>query len=164
MRDELLRVYREHNAEHHDAMVREYPGTEETLEELARRGYPLGVVTSKSAPVMRRGLELFGLERFFRVCVSSDDVTSHKPDPDPVEMGAGRLGCSAAESMYVGDSPHDMASAIAAGAVAVAALWGAFPPEAVLAPRPDYALGSIGDLPALLDGDSERFAVGGEGY
>ncbi|MBA4369976.1 MAG: HAD family hydrolase [Coriobacteriaceae bacterium] len=161
--DELLRVYREHNAEHHDAMVREYPGTEETLQELERRGHRLGVVTSKSAPVMRRGLELFGLERFFEVCVSSDDVTAHKPDPQPVAIAAELLGCAAAESMYVGDSPHDMASAIAAGAVSVAALWGAFPPEAVLAPGPDFALASIRDLPALLDGDVEHFTVGDAG-
>ena len=61
--------------------------------------------------------------------------------------------------VYLGDSPHDMEAAIAAGAIAVAALWGAFREDDVLMPGPPFALCSIKDLPALLSGDVRRFAV-----
>lgn len=148
--DELLRVYREHNAEVHDAMVRQYSGTEAVLTELRDRGYPMGVVTSKGTPMALRGLRLFDLERFFEVVVTADDVDLHKPDPYPVRHAAELLGVDVTRCAYVGDSPHDMLSAISAGAVSVAALWGAFPAGQVLAPGPDVALERIVDLPALL--------------
>lgn len=148
--EELLRVYRAHNAEAHDGMVREYPGTEEVLVELERRGMPMGVVTSKGTTMTLRGLRLFGLERFFRVVVTSDDVPLHKPDPYPVAHAAELLGVRVERCMYVGDSPHDMESALAAGALAAAALWGAFTPEQVLAPGPDLALADIHELLRVL--------------
>ncbi|MDY0087670.1 MAG: HAD-IA family hydrolase [Coriobacteriia bacterium] len=157
--DELLRVYREHNASIHDDMVAEYPGTRETLQMLAGAGFPMGVVTSKGAPMAHRGLDAFALREFFEVVVTSDDVERHKPDPYPLDYAAGLMGLPTAEMLYLGDSPHDMTAAIAAGAISVAALWGAFPSAAVLHPGPEYALNSITELPLLLNGDSERLRV-----
>lgn len=148
--DELLRVYREHNAEAHDRMVHEYPGTEQVLTELRRRGLPMGVVTSKGTPMTLRGLRLFDLERFFGVVVTADDVPLHKPDPFPLRHAAALLGVDVERCAYLGDSPHDMEAAKAAGAVSIAALWGAFGAEAVLAPGPDFSIASITELPALL--------------
>ncbi|MBE0416326.1 MAG: HAD-IA family hydrolase [Coriobacteriia bacterium] len=155
--DELLRVYREHNSRIHDDMVAEYPGTRETLEELAGHGFPMGVVTSKGTPMTRRGLDAFGLGRFFEVVVTSDDVEIFKPEPHPLLRAAELIGVPAEECLYLGDSPHDMSAAIAAGSVSVAALWGAFDAEAVLEPGPEFALRAIGELPRLLDGSGEEF-------
>jgi pyrophosphatase PpaX len=157
--DELLRVYREHNAQVHDSMVREYAGTRQVLDELAGRGLPMAIVTSKGTPMTLRGLRLFDLERFFGVIVTADDVELHKPDPHPLRHAAALLGVDITRCVYLGDSPHDMEAALAAGAIAVAALWGAFTPEQVLEPRPHFALSAVTELPALLDGDAMRFAL-----
>jgi len=159
--DELLRAYREFNIEHHDDLAKSYPGTVEVLTELAARGVTMGVVTSKGTQAAMRGLKLFGLEDFFRVIVTADDVHIHKPDPYPLRFAASALGVQLEYCVYVGDSPHDMQSAISGNAIAVAALWGAFSRDDVLAPGPAFALTSIGDLPALLGGDADRFAVRG---
>jgi pyrophosphatase PpaX len=157
--EELLRVYRAFNMEHHDELARAYPCTVETLSELASRGVPMGVVTSKGTQAATKGLELFGLSRFFDVIVTADDVPVHKPDPYPLRAAASAVEVPLEYCVYVGDSPHDMQAAISGGAVSVAALWGAFSEADVLAPGPEYALSRIDELPALLDGDSERFAV-----
>lgn len=156
--DELLRVYREFNSAHHDDMVAEYPGTEEVLAHIASLGLPMGVVTSKGTPMTLRGVRRFGLERFFKVLVTADDVPLHKPDPYPLRHAAGLMGVDITRCAYLGDSPHDMAAAIAAGAVPIAALWGAFPTHEVLAPGPAFAIEHIVDLPALL-ADPTPFAV-----
>ena len=158
--DELLRVYREHNSLHHDDMVAEYPGTEETLTWLRTRGYPLAVVTSKGTPMTERGLVRFDLKRFFGAVVTADDVSAHKPDPAPILRAAELLGVDVTRTMYVGDSPHDMAAGIAAGSVSVAALWGAFASDDVLEPGPDYALRSLRDLPDLLTGGEAAYRNG----
>ncbi len=155
--DELLRVYREHNAAMHDSMIAEYPGTREALEELREMRLPMGVVTSKGSLMARRGLEAFGLGRFFETVVTADDVALHKPDPHPLIEAAGHIGVPVERCLYLGDSPYDITAALAAGSVSVAALWGAFPPEAVLAARPEYALETIIELPSLLDGEADRY-------
>jgi pyrophosphatase PpaX len=157
--DELLHVYRAFNMEHHDRLAAAYPGTAETLAELAARGLRMGVVTSKGTQAATRGLELFGLSDFFEVIVTSDDVPVHKPDPYPLRFAAAAMGVSLEYCVYVGDSPHDMQAAISGDAISVAALWGAFTEAEVLAPGPDFALKRIEDVPALLGGELERFAV-----
>lgn len=152
--DELVRVYREFNAKQHDDLVKGYPGTEEVLRELKRRGMPLGVVTSKGTEGALKGLNHFGLTDFFDVIISADDVPIHKPDPYPLRAAAEVLGVPLEYCVYVGDSPHDMQAAISGGAIAVAALWGAFTEHDLLVPGPPYALHEIGQLPGLLFGEA----------
>lgn len=156
--DELLAAYREHNARVHDDLIREYPGTEAVLEALASAGFRMAIVTSKSCPVAQRGIDFFGLGRFFDAVVGYEDTTIHKPEAEPVLEGARRLGLSAEECLYVGDSPHDMAAGNAAGAITVAALWGPFP-DRVLEPGPAYALRSLSELPDLLGGNEAKYRV-----
>jgi len=86
-------------------------------------------------------------------------VETHKPDPFPLFHAAGLLGIPLEECAYVGDSPHDMAAAVAGGAVSIAALWGPFERSVVLGPGPDYALETIADLLRLLDGDETSFRL-----
>ena len=59
--EELLRVYREYNHAIHDDAVRAFPGVAEGLAELDRRGFALGVVTSKMHALAWRGLQRTGL-------------------------------------------------------------------------------------------------------
>jgi pyrophosphatase PpaX len=159
--EELLAVYREYNHRRHDELAREYPGTLETLEKVRRKGLPMGIVTSKGTVAATMGVDRFGLREYMDVIVTADDVERHKPDPYPVRFAASQLGADIGYCMYVGDSPHDMQSAVAAGAISVAALWGAFPAEEVLVCGTQFALESINELTRLLDGDVERFRVRG---
>lgn len=148
--DELLAAYREHNGRVHDELLGEYPGTEEVLERLAQAGFAMGVVTSKSAPVARRGLERYGLERFFDAVVAMEDTDRHKPEPDPLLRAAGLLGREAGRCAYVGDAPQDILAAKAAGMVSVGATWGAHTAEKVAGAEPDFVLHSVSELPGLL--------------
>lgn len=148
--EELVRVYREHNARVHDDLVREYPGTEDALDALAEQGFRLGIVTSKSRPVAERGLACFGLGERFETLVAMEDTVAHKPDPAPVLLAAQRMGVSAARCAYVGDSPYDVGAANAAGALAIAAGWGVSDAETLLAARPACLLSTIAELVPLL--------------
>jgi pyrophosphatase PpaX len=155
---ELLAAYREHNDVVHDDLIREYAGTEIALGAVYAMGLPMAIVTSKSRPVAQRGLDFFGLGRFFDFIVGYEDTTIHKPEAEPIHEAARRLGVSAEECIYVGDSPHDMAAGKAAGALTAAALWGPFP-DRVLEPGPDFALAQLADLEGLLKGDVTRYIV-----
>lgn len=149
--DELLKVYREHNAEIHDAYIAEYPGVEAALSALSAR-YRLGIVTSKSTPLAWRAVDHFGLRSYFELLIGSDDVDRHKPDPYPLLFAMDKLGTTPDRCAYVGDSPHDMAAALGAGALAIAALWGGFTAEEVLAPGPQLKASSMAEVASLLLG------------
>lgn len=128
--EELIRTYRAWNLAHHDELVRPYAGVREALAKLARQRRPLGVVTSKMRASARRGLAHVGLdERWFSCIVALEDTERHKPHPEPVLRALELVGCPAAEAVYIGDSPHDAASALSAGARAAPVRWGPFAEE-----------------------------------
>ncbi|GER83228.1 phosphoglycolate phosphatase [Thermogemmatispora aurantia] len=124
-----------------------YPGVRELLEELRRRGYPLVVVTNTGPERLSTDLRHLELSALLTVTVTSQDTSERKPHPAPLWKAREKLiaaGLIAAETpaerlAYVGDHPGDMAAAHAAGMVAIAAFWGGiFPPESLLAERPEY--------------------------
>lgn len=145
-RDELLRVYREHNHAHHDAAVSLFPGVLEGLKTLSEAGLPLGVVTSKRAQLATRGLQITGVWEYFDCLVGPDDTPKAKPEPDPILLGADLLGIPIDACAYVGDSPFDIRAGNAAGCKSVAALWGMFPESELRAENPDVAFESFSEF------------------
>ena len=146
----MLGTYREFQDGLHDTLLRPFPGAAETVAELERRGYALAIVTSKHRRSALRGMELCGIVPHFGVVVTPEDVANPKPHPEPVLLALERLGVEPAEALFVGDSPHDVASGRAAGTRTAAALWGPFPREALERARPDALLGAQRDVLALL--------------
>ena len=149
--EELTQRYRNFQREHHDRLTWAFPGVIETLQELERRGNPMGVVTSKSNEMMDRGLAYVGAIDFMKTRIGMDSCTVHKPEPEPVLVALRELGYQPHEALFVGDSPHDIASGNAAGVTSVAALWGPFTREQLDRQSPSRYLDRITDLPALLD-------------
>jgi pyrophosphatase PpaX len=149
--EELTQRYRNFQREHHDRLTWAFPGVIETLQELERRGNPMGVVTSKSNEMMDRGLAYVGAIDFMKTRIGMDSCTVHKPEPEPVLVALRELGYQPHEALFIGDSPHDIASGNAAGVTSVAALWGPFTREQLDQQSPSRYLDRITDLPALLD-------------
>ena len=107
---------------------------------LRERGVTLGVVTSKLRAGCERGLKLTGLMEHFPLLVTADDVKRPKPDPEPVELALERAGATRANTIFIGDSPHDMAAGRAAGVATAAVLWGPFSVDALNASSPTFLL------------------------
>ena len=149
--EELVAKYRIFQRAQHDRLTTAFPGVIDTLEELARRGHPMGVVTSKSNEMMDRGLTWVGADRFMSTKIGMDSSTAHKPDPMPVRVALEELDYSPDEAVFVGDSPFDIQSGNAAGVVSVAALWGPFTRDQLEPSKPAEYLARIEDLLPLLD-------------
>ena len=153
----LLASYRAHQAEHHDRLTRCYDDVPATIEELHRRGHPLGIVTSKASSLAAYSLAHVGLDRYIPVVVGYDDTTRHKPDPEPVLFALERLDVEPADAVYVGDSPHDIRAGNAAGVTTVAVLSGPFSRETLVAAEPNYIIECMAELTGVLD----RMVAGG---
>src|SRR5258708_33354934 len=106
----MVGSYRDYNLAHHDEMVRRCPGVLEALRSLKDSGKQLGVVTSKMRSGTVRGLRVCGFDGLFEVLVGADDVERHKPDPAPVLKALELLTADPASTVFIGDSPHDLAS------------------------------------------------------
>lgn len=146
----LLDSYRLHNEENHDALIREFPGVEESLARLKAAGVRVGVVTSKRRFSVDMALKKFpGLGDVVDQWVTMEDTTEHKPRPEPLLKGLEMLGNVPREqAAYVGDSPFDVTAAKAAGVESVAVSWGAFSEDALRAAEPDQL---VPDLDAAVD-------------
>lgn len=144
--EEMVGVYRTYNLARHDALIRSFPHVDDTLAELRRRGYLLGVVTSKGRRTTRLSLGRYDLERYMSVVITLDDTTVHKPHPEPVLKALAALGRPPVEALFVGDSVYDLQAGKAAGARAGAALWGPFARADLEAQRPDYLFESVAEI------------------
>jgi pyrophosphatase PpaX len=147
----LIAKYREYQLAHHDRLVRCYEQVVETVSALRALAHPLGIVTSKTGWLARRGLAHVGLETHFDVVIGCDTCDRHKPDPLPVQVALDQLGYDPHEAVFVGDSIHDMIAGNAAGVTTIAALWGPFRREDLVASEPNHYLQRIADLPRLLE-------------
>jgi pyrophosphatase PpaX len=145
----MVETYRQHNRQHHDAMVSAYPGVLDALLELHARGAVLAVVTSKRVELAMRGLRLANLDHLFELVVGSDHVTRGKPDPEPVHKALELLDEAASSALMIGDSPHDLHAGRAARVATAAVAWGPFPHATLHAAQPDHFIAHPRELLSL---------------
>jgi HAD superfamily hydrolase (TIGR01509 family) len=127
-------------------------GATEAVARLAER-WPLAVASSSNRPIIDLVLGLSGLDRFFRVAVSSEEVSRGKPAPDVYLEAARRLGADPERSAAVEDSRNGILSARAAGMRVVAIPNTRFPPGEEALAAADVVIPSIGELtPDVVEG------------
>jgi pyrophosphatase PpaX len=155
----MLETYTKFQRRVHDEMVSPFPGACEVLGALRGRGTRVGIVTSKREEVARRTLSVCGLDAEVEVLVCAEDVTHGKPDPEAVRLALRALDLtrSAAETLFVGDSPFDLRAGRAAGTRTAAVCWGACTRDTLVAESPDYVLERLDDL---LDPEAARSTAG----
>ncbi len=89
----------------------------ETILELHRRGYKLGIIANTITETeIPDYLEADGLTRYFETVVLSSKVGIRKPNPEIYWEAARRIGVEPAKCVYVGDNPvRDFEGTRAAG-------------------------------------------------
>ena len=93
--EQLVLEYRAFNVANHDQLAKPFDGVEAVVGALRARGYLIGVVTSKSRELAKRGLNLCSLDGLIDEAVFLEDSDRHKPDPQPIHVALERLGARA---------------------------------------------------------------------
>lgn len=83
-------------------------GAGETILELARRGYRLGIVSSGSHARVSRELAELKLETVFQAVVCNEHITNKKPHPEGLEHAMRLMEVESAACAYIGDAPEDI--------------------------------------------------------
>ncbi len=115
-----LAAWRSHYEAHCLDRTRPYPGIEAVL---AGAGRALAVHTNKPGAMARKILAGLGLLARFAAVVGGDEAP-RKPDPTGLIEIMARVAATPAETVFIGDSRHDVATARAAGVAMVAVTWG----------------------------------------
>lgn len=125
-------------------------GVHEALADLHARDVAAAIVTSGTRDRVTREMHAHGVAVRFRECVFGSDVTSKKPHPEALLLCLSRLGVAAAETVYIGDSPEDVAMAKAAGVFSIAIPGGYPNRESLQAAQPDVMAASLRDAIQIL--------------
>jgi len=127
-------------------------GAPEAIARLAER-WPLAVASSSNRPIINLVLELSGLDRFFRVTVSSEEVQHGKPSPDVYLEAALRLGIDPEHAVAVEDSHNGILAAKAGGMRVVAIPNRRYQPGEGALAEADVVLEDISELtPEAVEG------------
>ena len=94
-----------------------YPGVEDFLKELKRRGIPAAIVTSSDKRKMEKLYAQHpGFSDYFDAIVDASMVTHSKPDPEPYLIGAKLLGLDPKDCFVFEDSMQGVRAGRASGA------------------------------------------------
>ncbi len=129
------------------------PGARDCLEFLKRRGEWVGVVTGNFREEGEPKLQASELPSLLDVVIYADLVTPTREALVRQAVQAVRVRGFAgtlAETIVVGDSAHDVASARGTGALAVAVCTGATPRHRLAAAGPDLLVSDLTELLAKL--------------
>lgn len=144
--EELVQVYREHNERVHDELVEEFPNVLDTIEQLAKMGIKMGIVTTKQRKTAEMGLRLFGLDKYMDTFISYQDTEKHKPHPEPVHKAMQALGADPARTLMVGDSQYDIQAGQNAGIASAGVAWSLKGASFLSSFNPTYLLNDMSDI------------------
>jgi phosphoglycolate phosphatase len=148
----LKKIYSERYAKHSMDKTRPYDGVAAAVEELKKTPVKLAVISNKPEDGTKAAIAAAFAPGLFDVIAGGKEGVPLKPDPAAVYNILDEFGVSPAETMFVGDTVVDIATAKNAGCVFVGVSWG-FRPEEISASSgggAGYAIDSPSELVNLV--------------
>lgn len=95
--------------------IRSKPGVPALLATLCDNGVPIAVATSTRSGHAQAALAAAGLIDYLPVCVTGDQVSAGKPEPEIFLRAAGSIGVDALDCIAIEDSEVGARAAVSAG-------------------------------------------------
>ena len=126
--------------------VPSFPGAVELVRRLGWN-WPLGIASTSWRVVIEFSLQRLGIRGCFQAIVGKEDVTEHKPSPEPYLRAAADLGEEPQGCVAIEDSPAGITAARAAGMPCIA-VANSFPPDKL--PAADLVVPSLEQADAVI--------------
>lgn len=111
--------------------IRLFDGIRPLIQQLDQQDVLKGIVTSKTREELTMDFGPFGLMSSFPFSVCVDEVTYHKPHPEPLLRCLEMASVAPADALYIGDTIYDSECARESGVDFALALWGARPGSSI---------------------------------
>ena len=97
----------------------EVQGSRDLIKRLSTN-FTLAIVSSAIRSEVNSVLKKFGLDKYFKIIVSGDDVVYGKPNPEPYLLASTKLNIAPEKCIVIEDAENGIISAITAGMKAIA--------------------------------------------
>jgi HAD superfamily hydrolase (TIGR01549 family) len=138
-RENAVHSYHAYYREHFKELASVYEGIPALIGQLENAKIGMAIYTGSDGRMTKTTLELSGLQEFFPIVVTADDVSEAKPDPEGLIRVLELLRGTRERSMYLGDAVRDIEAAKRAAMRSAAALWGSGDPAVLRRCGPDFA-------------------------
>ena len=149
--EEILPVYMEVFAKNCLYEMHAYDGIREFLEYAKNNHMKIAVVSNKPHAQAVDTVEYVFGKGYFDAIIGEQEGIPKKPDPTGALTAAAKLGAEPSECLYFGDTNTDMQTGKNAGMTTVGVLWGFRSREELASFRPDYLIGSPGEMTEILE-------------
>ncbi len=124
-----------------------FPNTMEVLQYLSGKGYRMHIITNGFEKTQHSKLKTSGLDKFFEEVITSEGSNSLKPQKEIFEFAMNLAGCTAAESIMIGDGLDvDVLGAMNAGMDQVHVNFNDAPQDL----KPTYTIRNLEELKEFL--------------
>ncbi len=124
-----------------------FPNTMEVLQYLSAKGYRMHIITNGFEKTQHSKLKTSGLDKFFEEVITSEGSNSLKPQKEIFEFAMNLAGCTAKESIMIGDGLDvDVLGAMNAGMDQVHVNFNDAPQDL----KPTYTIRNLDELKEFL--------------
>jgi pyrophosphatase PpaX len=147
---EAIEDFHRFYAEEHDAMAAGHEGIREILAYLKSHGVLLALFTGKGKRTTAVTLPALGMDGYFSMIVTGDDVAAHKPSAEGIRKVLDAFGVDPGSALMVGDSAADIVAARGAGVSVASVAWDPFARGNAPLPESDYTFGSVSGFSSFI--------------
>lgn len=147
IRSLFVPYYNEHNAD----LSRPYPGIENLLETLQKKGYMLAVASNKYHEATQKLIKQYFPRINFLAILGQRENIPAKPDSQVVYEIMEKAGVERNEVVYIGDSSVDMQTGANAGVTTIGVCWGFRPRTELEAYNPSLIAEQAEDILHFLE-------------
>lgn len=147
--DEMHKVFYDFYSTHYVDKTRPYPNVEETLLQLNH--FKMGVYSNKPHIFTKGIINTLALNKYFCfVQGARPDLYSTKPSPEGISFALKELNIKPENTLFIGDSTHDILAGKAAGTKTCAVTYGYRSKEILLEKQPDFIIDNFIELIDIL--------------
>lgn len=145
---EMINYYRKVYVDLEFDYIKLYPNVIETLKKLMVNNIQLGIVTTKFKESAMPSIKHYGLDKYITSYCFLDDVTEHKPHPEPIFYALKQFK-SYKDVLMVGDNSSDILAGKNASALTCGVEW-SIKKHMIKDLNPDYWIKDYLDLVDII--------------
>ena len=148
--DAMHKIFYDFYSSHYVDKTRPYPQVEETLRQL--NSLQKGVYSNKPHRFTLGIIDTLALKKYFDfVQGARPELYASKPSPEGILYAIKELGATPKETLFIGDSTHDILAGKAAGTKTCAVTYGYRSREVLMEKKPDFIIDNFEEIIDLIE-------------